>query len=468
MLISFANASGNLYNRIGKLGLLVKALKSYQSSQYINMTDPVLGVVAQYLSEPDLQAEMGSNYLSILTNTDQTISSVIQQLAADTVNRIVFRAMPQLNQNLTNANILTSLQVVIQQMQQQGATVLAMTVGATPTPFVGTGNGMVTVSTRRPLDGLVLENAFAETVSATCTSDSYSGTATAGNEGFSITGTGNETDFFAFDWPLGSNASTNLNAIDGDQSNGSENLLTNSGFANFTNNVPNNWVLSVGVGGVNTFQENSITYGTSGSALRITGDGTTLTTIAQQFNNSGGTTATLSPQTQYSCNLFMRRDGTPAGAGTMVVELTDQFGTMINDQAGNPNSFSIDLTALTTLYAAYNVMFRTPSIMPNTQLIRFRQSVALSNSRSIYLDKCSIGVATQLGVSEPFFAVHSGSVPFQIGDIATVNVTNSRGSGGTLSSFQVLFSQLFPQMISNEILLPSSATPSLSDTALIS
>lgn len=473
MTLSFSSSPGNLFNRIGKLGLLVKNIRTHQLAQYPAMTDPTLGVVAQFVTEPDLQALMGNAYIGILGGVEGA-ASFAQSLAIQTINRQVFRDLPRSSQTLQSINTLGSIQYVIQQMKNAGATILAMTITAAPIVvgdpgphFNGIGNGVINASVKRPLDGLVLENSFGETVLFTCSADSYTGGATIGNEAFQVVGQGNQSDVFAFNWPLGSGANIGLNAIDGNTSNGSGNLLTNSGFELWTllANQPDQWIVDVGTPGVQVFQEVNLNYDGS-SSLRILGDGTTNTRLYQQFNSSTGTQGTLTPLAQYSFNVWARRDGTVPGAGVMTIELVDQNGNVISDANGVANTFNIALTGLTTSYASFTGVFRTPVVLPTSQFIRMRLSTPLTNNRSVYFDKASMGIMSQIGTNNPFYAVHAGSIPFQANDYGNVLVSNSRGAGGTISTMQSLMYQLFTDGQQNEILYPSSATPTISDNLI--
>jgi hypothetical protein len=171
---------GALFDRLGKVGALIENLYSYQQTQLTAMTDTTTGVVGQLNEEPDVQAIQGSSYISILNSSAGTLSGTVQNLAAAIINRMVFRDSPRFNQTLESQNTLASLQEIILQMREQGATVLAMTVTATPSAFIGEGDGIINASTKRPLDGLTLENAFSEELLFTCVADSYSGGATAG------------------------------------------------------------------------------------------------------------------------------------------------------------------------------------------------------------------------------------------------------------------------------------------------
>lgn len=461
MSLSFANAIGNLFNRLGKMGAVVKQLRSYQNTQNTSITDPTSGITAQLNAEPDVQAIIGNSYIGLL-NAVGGAGYTMQNAAQATLNRMVFRDNPQQGQTLQSGDVTKSLTEVIRQMEVAGATVLAATVGASVGSWTGTGNGAIVVSTKRPKDGKTLEDAFAEDITLKVNSDSYSGSATAGREGITITGEGRQSDYFAFDWPLGSNANSSLSVIDGASDNTNGNMLTNSGFDNWTDSSPDSWTIVAGTPGTDIVEEVTLILG-SGSALKIIGDGSTTLEWKQQFDTTANALSTLS---QYGFNVYLRRDGTAAGAGELVVSLVDGTNTIINDANGVANSLTIDLTALTLDYTAYNVSFRTPAILPSEQYIRFQTTTPLTNTRAVYLDLGGMGGMTQAYTSGPYLSVFAGGTPFLIGDYAMVTITNSRGSGGTLDTWQTLFSRFFPQKITSELLLPSSSTPTISDTLI--
>ncbi len=469
-MLSFGSAAGNLFNRLGKCGLLISQMRLNQVAQLPNLTNTTTGLVAQFNSESDIQALIGSSYISQL-NSD-SIGSLAQSVANQTVNRMVFRDNPQLSLTLTQSNTITCLFEIIRQMKIAGATILAQTVAATPGTvsnpgphFTGNGNGIIIVSTTRPSDGLILQNLLAETVLALCTSDSYIGGATAGNETITFAGTGS-VGLFDFDWPLGSNASLSVDAIDGSQNNASNNIMTNSGFDTFTvSNTPNNWTIVVGTAGTNFFRETTIVYG-SGSSIRFLGDGSTQVQIQQEFDDSvNGTGGTLDSLTQYSVCLFMRRDGV-AATGILTVDLIDQGNNVIADANGTNNSFTIDLSTLSTNYAAYTGVFRTPLVLPTDVIIRLRQTTPYTNGRSFYLDRMGFGEMSQLATHDIFTSVHSGSVNFTQGDYGTIAKTNSRGSGGSLNTWQTLLYCLLPDVVSSEIIFPYASSPSISDSLI--
>jgi hypothetical protein len=460
-VLNFNNATGNLFAILGKVGLVVKQARTYQTAQNPNLS---VGLYGQLGAMPDVQAQVGNSYIGLLAGPEGACTNV-QGVSRLVVNRLVFNDNPRISQTLQTLNVRASLAEIIRQMLVQNATVLAATVTATPAATItGVGNGAIVASSKRPIDGRVEENSFAETLQVTCTRDSYSGGAAAGNETMTVTGTGNIADAFAYNWPGGSNCTATLSCVNSAGNNAQGNALTNSNFATFKNtaNVPDNWALVTGTAGIQLFQESSIVFGT-GNAVRMLGNGSALTQLKQQFGTSTGTTGTLVPLSQYSVNLWLRRDGVAAGAGQLTIDLVDQNGVAINDANGVANTFTVDLTALTTTYAAASGVFRTPYILPAQQFLRVRQSTALTNGRSVYLANLSMGLMTVCYTGGPSVNVHSGAVNFQLGDFGTVAVTNSRGAGGTLSTFQTLWYQLFVEAQQNDLLLPSSAVPTVQD-----
>ncbi len=473
MALVFSNSPGAIFNILGRCGKAIAAMRTYQATQRINLVDATVGLIAQLNAYADIQAVVGAGYLSQLS-LPEGVASFVQGVAAQAVNRAVFLDNPRPNQNLTQLNVPASLKEIIRQMKVQGASVLraGATISGGTFSAPSNGNGVAVASLTRPFDGALLENAYAENLLLTCNSDSFLGGATLGNEGFSLVGAGSQSDPFAFNWPLGSNCSLSLSAANGNANNSQGNLLTNSGFELFTTtpNIPDNWLLTTGVAGTHLFQETSVVFAGS-SALRLKGDGSNLTSWQQPFGVTPGTLGTLSPLSQYAFNVYMRRDGVAAGAGLLQVDLVDGGGVIIKDAGGNNNSTTIDLTGtgpLTTVYGAQNVSFRTPEILPAQQSLRFHLINPLTAGRQVYFDTAALAGMSQCYTQGPFVALFSGASPFLQNDFCVIPCVNTRGGAGTLSSFQALWYLLFPDAANNELLLPSSATPTISDTLITS
>lgn len=483
MAIPFYGSPGDCFNRIGKAGAVLVNAYNNQQTQLTALTNTTTGVVAQYDAESDLQAQVGASYIGILNSIGAATGPTMAGLIQTTLNRMVFRDLSQLNQNLTSVNLQASLKEIVRQMNQQGVTIQSSTVTATVTQFAAyasVGNGVLVVSTRRE-DGLTQENSYAEVLTATCTQDSYLGGATEGNEGFTITGEGNQPNIFAFDWPLGSNSSVTYSAIDGNSDNSAGNILTNSGFNDWTGSLPtatlDNWTLALGTYGTTIIENQSIVFDGDAS-VELIGDGATLVSFYQDFDSSSGTAGTLSPLSQYAVNLWLRRDGTPAAAGVLQVELVDQNNNAVTDASGNANTFTVNLTALTTSFVAYSGTFRTPQVEPTAGYrIRLRLTTAITTGRSVYLDKLGLGLTTAQYLSGPATAVFAGSTPFvqangddpgppTRGDIASAVITNTLGGASTpFGNMQTLIAAATGSAQMN-LLLPSSAVPSVPNSVI--
>lgn len=469
MTISFQGSSGSLFNALGRIGKAIGQVRTYQLAQQSNLIGNN-GIYPQLDNSPDIQALIGSSWINSL-NGPESVCATLVQVAQVYMDRLVFNDNPQPNQSLQSTNIPASIAEVIRQMKAEGVTILQMTVTAAPTGaftnvYYSVGNEVIVTSVKRASDGAVVENAFPETLQVTCTGDSVLNGATAYNEPFSVTGEASQGDVFAYNWPAGSGASISINAIDGDTSSGAGNFLVNSGFATFTSNVPDSWTLQVGTAGTNVFEETGLIY-SGPAALRITGDNSnTLTALAQQFNSSVNANE-LTPLTQYSHNIFLRRGGTVPTQGVLQVALVDSGGTVIADQNGVANSYTIDLTQLTTAYVASNGVFRTPALLPSSIFLRLALTTSLPNGVSIYLGKGSLGLMSQLYTSGPSVAIHSGNQIARISDYTSILVSNSFGAGGSLSTFQVLLNQILSNQ-PNDVLFPSALAPTISDTLITS
>lgn len=469
MSLDFGTTQGAIFPALGKMGAVIANLDAHLDTQYTAMSSQTTGAVGQLANEPDVQAIIGGGFLAALGSIGSGVGPLMQQAAANYMARLVYRDNPRQGQTLTSFDTLSVIQEVIRQMGLQAATVRAHTLTITPGTFSnpsGGGNGVLVGSVKRPFDGRVLENAFAETLNVYVTTDSFVGGASEGNEGLQIVGGSQEPDPFAFDWPLGSGSSTGINAVDGSVSNGTGNLLTNSGWENWTTGLPDNWVVAGGATGVDFQQNTGITYDGL-SSLQLLGGTMALVDFRQTFgDSSAGSADSLVPLAQYALNLWMRRGGT-AVTGNLTFTLEDDSGVVINDAAGVANSAAFNLASLTTSWQSFTAVFRTPLVLPDSYRIRFRPSANNSLGDSVYIDRMALAPMNQLYVSGPYVASFSGSVPFRIGDVAQIVVTNSRGSGGTLTTWQTLLSRLFFDTIyTNEIIFPSSGAPSVGDNLI--
>lgn len=466
--LTTSGISVGLFNRLGKIGLLIADSNTYEGTTLVNDITSILNLyegAAANLSnaEPDIVGNLPNDQTSNQSGV-AGITGNLNQYASNTVIRMVYRDNPQ-----PDAQLSTALKELIRQMKVAAATVKACTITVTVNTAPGVtnnGTGVCVASTKRG-DGLVQEDSFAETENVVCIQDNQSGGAQAGNETFQFRGQAPQNNPFLSTWPLGSGANVNFAAINATQDNSQGNLLKNSGFEIFTvANVPDNWVLAVGAAGTD-FLKGATVY--TGSASAQFAGGATNTSITQQFNvSSAGTPGKLLPDTQYAVNFWAKVDVVPA-AGVLTVDLIDGNNAVINDDQGVANSFTVSCPSLTTSFTAQGksnvTVFRTPKALPAVQKIRLRLSTALSGGSNLFVDQLAFGPMTQLYNGGPSLAIFSGATAFLLNDAFQIVTTNDRGGAANLKNMQTLFDRCFA-MRDKGLLLPSSGAPSISDSLI--
>lgn len=390
---------------------IIAALGTFQNA---------LGVFPLYLQQQSAQQLLKAMY------------SIDQQGVSNTA------PLAQLLGSVTLQQALTTL---IAQMNSGAQSVNASTVAAGAQTAVGTPTGNpVIITSLKNGQGQTWQLVFPETVTFRCTLDSQTGGATAFNEPMLAAGQTTVSDVLSQLYPGGSGCAVALSAVNAAGNNSQGNLLVNSDFRTYsTANYPDNWVTLVGVAGTDIFNGTSGgAYFTGGGAVQFTGTGgALLDAIYQPFNTAsttgagtGGTPATLAPDTVYHWNLYYKVSATPA-AGVLEVALTDGTNTVVNDDAATANSKTQSLTAATGTYANLNGTFRTPAVLPTTGLrLRVRLSTAIDSGKSAFVAGLSFAPAVSLYTGGPWVSAHSGNVRQIAGlspDTWTVAYTNTRG-----------------------------------------
>jgi hypothetical protein len=194
----------------------------------------------------------------------------------------------------------------------------------------------------------------------------------------------------------------------------------------------------------NTFDTGSISVSESAAgepaytyrALTFLGDGSNLTAVqirAHELN--------LAPMTTYAFSLRARKvTGT---TGTLVIELVDGAGTVLTDDNGASNSVSINLSTLTTSFAAQTGFFRTPDYMPDVYYLRLRLSTAINSGKAIYLDDFIFVRPTALYTGGPYAALFASDRELDPDDRYVITVAND-WAGEIQSWFFRWFGRLLP------------------------
>lgn len=486
-----------------------------------------------------------------------TIGGVLSTLVATPITNLIIETVYADNPSIAKT-INASLEELIEQMEENGESVEASTVGYSITYGEGvgsssgtsgdnTGNGKFVFCDQRG-DGRVNEFIYAETIRAKCTSANTSGTAT-----WTITCEPSKS-LLDPTWPGGSGATITLTTSTASSSNKitTGDMETESTVADY---LPYGWIVETGtlgttiqltdveqqtvtVNGTPTAGHYTLTftdkygrshttaplaYNASASAVQtalrtlpflasvtVTATGTspnlthTVTfvgvpnpaTLTYASNLTGGTPTitiatptpgspyvtrgarclefignsseltsllvpvTLSAKTCYAFNLWACVDVTPA-AGVLKVDLIDgDSGDNVEDDQGNSNSFTTDLTALDATQTACNGFFHTPTTLPRAVYLRVSLTTALSTGTSLFLDELCMVAATRLYVGGPYLACFCGPLEFELEDEVTIAVSNGR---------QGLLHEWLNRLLdlrSKDLLLPT-ANPSTQDDSLI-
>jgi hypothetical protein len=224
--------------------------------------------------------------------------------------------------------------------------------------------------------------------------------------------------------------------------------------------LPTSWHVKTGVLGTTILQSSSVFYDGIYS-LEFLGDGAEHTCMYQQFSTQSGnfdTNSKVYPNNLFIVNMFVSVSSAPA-AGVLRVALSDGTNP-INDNSGAPDSFTVNLTTLTTSWIPVSGVFRTPNDLPAIVELELKLTTALSNGVSLYMDRIAFVQPSQMYKGGPFISIFSGNINMIQGDSMTFTISNNYGGG-----FQTLFNKLFA-MRNLGLILPSSTTPTISDSLI--
>lgn len=416
------DGGGGLFDRLGRLGYLLDLLNARRGGGSADDFPKELNdVLAEADGKPNEVRQAYASLLSELESLQAGMSGMpaaIKQAAqTDLINSF------DADDPLPELSVEAALDALWRQMRTAVTRYVdANTLGATVTSTGNTGTGAVVAHTKDGL-GVPLENLLAEDLLVTVTDVSTPAAAQ-----LRVRGEAAQDDKLHWLWPAGSGADASFAAIDAADT--AVNLLANGTFNTFTAaNTPDNWTIAVGVAGTDIFEEATTVYVAGGKALKFLGTGgAPLSQIYQSV------LANVDSRTVYALNCWVRVDSAPA-AGVLVLDLHD--GTsVINDEAGNAITVSIDLTTVGTTFAAQQLKFALPEPLPTIVRVRIRLSTALTSGRAMYLDHLALAPLAQPGTvpgATPYLGFFSGSSNWAADDgsgekVLKIAVTNNRAS----------------------------------------
>lgn len=454
MAINFTS----LFTKLGRLGKLILASDQFGAAVPTTLTQFFSNFTGTEQQRPYVASALGQAQALPYAPADDLAAFNLASLGANTLLREV-----QIDNPAAAGTLPAALGELVRQMVAHSESVKRSVCTASVTPQSGNaGTGVVFTTVTRG-DGSPIELCVAETARLACTADSYSGTAVAGAEPFTFTGSPASSSPFAYDWPAGSGAAATLVAIDaGTGPTATRNVLANGGFELFTTaNVPDNWAIDAGTAGTQILQSTTTVYA-GASALQFVGGAATAAAISQTFS-----TVIPLPLSAYGANLWVRVDTVPAG-GILTIDLYDPTAAaVVNDAAGSPNTFSLTLSTLTAnTWTNLHGVFRLPKVIPTGLKVRVRLSTALSGGSNLFLDHLAMALPTVPYPGGPGVWVFGGAVPFAAGDAYSVAVANDRAGASYAATFQALFERLFA-MSGYGLQLPSTTGSATQPDTLI-
>jgi hypothetical protein len=424
MALTFTSGTASLFDRLGEIFYTIESINTFLGSGDISAGGlKSIGVQADAIdarfasSRQDIVSglyPLRDGIRARLTSDKATLASLAQSVLIQMVNDDTPLVQPTLNY---------AIKELYRQMVAAPATVNASTFSATVT--AGTNNGTATclASVKAP-DGRSRAHLIAETILVTCISDANTGTATAGQETYSIVGTPAADDPLAWNWPKGSGASTTTTSFAAD---GASTLLTNGDLEDFTvTNAPDNWAIELGSAGTQISSTTDSFAGTN--CLRFTGSGGVLTSLYQAFDESTGTTGTISILQPWTVYLFSAWVKIPTAStvpvtGVLEFALTNAAGTILTDDQSVNLSVTRDLTTLTlNTWTLVSAFWCTPRILASTARIRMKTTTTLEAAHYAHVDSVTLTPATEAYPGGPWIGVVPGSTRAAIGDVHSVAI----------------------------------------------
>lgn len=437
MALDFNNATGNLFNRKGKMYGSVEDVETYQGTTLQAAID---GTYGEYNDDGEL---VDSIYESL--ERSQSASGQIKSDLFTFANTTLIEMVDD-DQPLPSKVTVDALEELIDQLVSQSETIEENVTSVSSAADAGnTGDGVM-LTTLVGGDGVTIEYNFDEIIRVDCTSDSQPGRGGTAEGSELWTARGEETTSFTdFNWPLGSGGATAITTANASVNASDNNFLTNSDFEEFTTNAPDSWTIITGSAG-STVDDTTTAYkGTT--ALAFVGDGAELTKITQQLRNTATNTAgDLEPATTYAFELRTRVSTVPA-AGVLRVSLRDGTGAA----ATVGTVVTIDLTAETTSYASHSITMQTPSSLPDELHMVIELTTALSNTFSVFIDNLAFVPMTQHETGT-FIAIFSGAIDWEFDDRFDITSVNDYAGG-----FQTFFWRNY-DMPALELQLPSATS----------
>jgi hypothetical protein len=289
----------------------------------------------------------------------------------------------------------------------------------------------------------LVENAFSETIDiGVSASGNFNTPAT-----MTLVGDADVAKPF-LNWPAGSGTNLTYRAL---LPQSPSNRITNSGFDSWSGTVPIGWSVVSGTSPADYNIESGVehVFYPSGSALRVSNN--SLVILEQSI------TQNYPANSPIFLGAWVRRLGTPTETHRVILRLSDEKGNTIRDVFDANIAIGVQYRDIPSsdYYLIGRIFFTSSRTYSVVKVLLIFETTG--SDGSILCDGVFLDLATELYPGGPHFAIVQGSRPFVVGDTGVITINNSG------SKWQRVFERLFDMTSKYGLLLPSSATPTISD-----
>lgn len=456
MAIDYDGSPNGLFVRLGKIIKNINTLETLSDSTLDSYREDILDTY--YATTGTVQEGARRAVEGLSGSMDSMIQSVLswrRTLSNYGTNTLLDddNVLSQLNLPST-ASISRCLMALIEQMNTDTETVnqssVTVPAGATA-PDTGSG-GTGRLFCDKVLDGVTAphyrypasleylnvnsELAVNETMILTCVADSQHSGTQEGQERFSWTG-----DTQTLDLDHESEGSGPLPSV---STLNTYSYVSNRDFEIFSvANTPQSWDVDSGTVGTHILEETTGADVFRGDkALRLDGDGAQATIqISQDM-----TVSRLTPKKRYMLGAWIKSDLTGIDSGTLEISFAGTGYT-----AAGSEKVSIAPGSYSATYALSTFYLTMPAVIPDDFELVIKVTGTMTTAKSVWIDSLAFGEVSYGGGIN--VALIAGATRFQKGDTFTFSVTNNN-----TGVIQTYFRRKYG------VQLPSSGTPSISDT----
>lgn len=443
-----------IFTKLGLIGGFLSDANAFQKS-LANVRSP--NFVGKFTG--NAKTSLLLEYMPSIDGQISSVSNLIPDLLLGVATNVVIDSI-RAHDPLIPADLSRCMSELVRQMKLDSKTVRSMNTSVISTDATNKNIALVAIRNR---DGGDNQFTLAEKVRLEVTSDSYTGGASPGNEGFTVIARDAASNAYNHDYPAGSGASVALSRTNITASSSDGNIVENGTFTIASDTLataPAGWVA------ISPYGSAGVNWKTTTDGLKIVGNSTSDVRLQQEISNS------VNARNVYAFH-FRAKAPVALTTGTLAIDLVDSAGNILVDDSNNYLAFSANLSALTTSFSTFTGFFVFGTKNPTEVHLRIRCTTA--DTTEVVMDRLVLTEMTELYSGGPFVAVLGlASQPLITGERIDLDFSKSlatvvNGSPATLTytnnTFQVLFDRLF-SIGAGGFTLPYSASPNINDSLI--